>query len=310
MDQQGRPESAPAARQSFHSLLAPASSAALAGEYTPALPVAAAVELVYNFSLVHGDVQAGRVAAAARPSIWWVWGPSQAINAGDGLHALGRAAMMRLSEFGVAADRVLTAVAMLDQSCLSLCEGQYIDLGFQDRLLVTITDYNDMIGRKTGSLTGCSAAAGALAAGADDAMQSQFRVLGSKLGMAWQVTQDIADFWGPSGNGVTPGNVLNKKKSLPLIYALEHCGGAAKRELGSIYLKRVLEPPDVARIIGIMEEMESRTYAESKARELAEQALAVLEAMNLPAEGQAGLIDLARQALTAPAGDRRLDYLT
>lgn len=310
VDQQGRPESAPAARQSFHSLLAPAAGAALAGEYAPALPAAAAVELVYNFSLVHGDVQAGRVDAAARPSIWWVWGPSQAINAGDGLHALGRAAMMRLSEFGLAADRVLTAVALLDRSCLSLCEGQYLDLGFQDRLLVTITDYNDMIGRKTGSLTGCAAAAGALAAGADAALQNRFQVLGSKLGMAWQITQDIADFWGPSGDGVMASNVLNKKKSLPLIYALEHCSAAAKRELGSIYMKRMLEPPDVARITGIMEETESRTYAEGKARELAEQALSVLDAMHLPAGGQEGLNALARQALTAPAGDRRLGYLT
>ena len=296
VDQQGQPEIAPP-RPSFHSLLAPAAGEALSGEYAPALPVAAAVELIYNFSLVHGDVQAGRGDAVARPSLWWVWGPSQAINAGDGLHALGRAAMMRLGELGVAADRVLTAVAMLDQSCLSMCEGQYMDLGFQDRLLVTIADYNDMIIRKAGALTGCAAAAGALAACADEPAQGRFRDLGSKLGMAWQITRDIADLGGQAGDGLTASNVLNKKKSLPLLYALEHCSTAAKRELGAIYMKRVLEPPDVARIVGIIEETDGRAYAESKARELVEQALAILDAAGIPAERQEGLQALARQSL-------------
>ena len=63
----------------------------------PAVPAASSVELAYNFVLVHNDVQAGRIdQRAERPSIWWVWGPSQAINAGDGLHALARSELMRL----------------------------------------------------------------------------------------------------------------------------------------------------------------------------------------------------------------------
>jgi geranylgeranyl diphosphate synthase type I len=300
VDQQGQPESAPE-RECFHSLLALAACEAWSGECTPALPVAAAVELVYNFSLVHGDVQAGRVDANARPSIWWVWGPAQAINAGDGLHALGRVAILRLSQVDIPAEGVLAAVEMLDRSCLALCEGQYLDLQFQDRLLVTIADYDQMIDRKAGALAGCSAAAGALAGGSDDATQGQFRDLGVKLGLAWQINRDVADFWGPAGDGVTASNVLNKKKSLPLIYAMEHCSTAAKRELGSIYMKRVLEPGDVARIIGIMEETDARAYAESKARELAEQALALLDDQRIPAERQEGLRALARQALADSA---------
>jgi geranylgeranyl diphosphate synthase type I len=125
---------------------------ALGGDFHPALPVAAAVELVYNFTLVHGEVQAGRVDAQDRPSIWWVWGPAQAINAGDGLHALGRAAIMRLSQRNVPADRVLKAVETLDRACLALCEGQFQDLTFRDQLMVTTHDYYDMIQRKSGAL--------------------------------------------------------------------------------------------------------------------------------------------------------------
>ncbi len=300
MDQQGQPES-PTGREPFHSLLALAACEALSGEYPPALPVAAAIELVYNFTLVHGDVQAGRVDANARPSIWWVWGPSQAINAGDGLHALGRAAIMRLSEVGVAADQVLAAVEMLDRSCLSLCEGQYMDLRFQDQLLVTVAQYDDMIERKTGALTGCAASAGALAAGADRPRQDRFQDLGSKLGQAWQITRDIDDLWGQKGDGVTTNNLLSKKKSLPLIYVLENATSTVKRELSSIYMKRVLEPPGVARIVSILEEANARFYAETKAQELTEQAMATLDTESIPAQRQEALRALARQALTPAA---------
>jgi geranylgeranyl diphosphate synthase type I len=245
----------------------------LDGDFHPALPAAAAVELVYNFTLVHGEVQAGRVDAQERPSIWWVWGPAQAINAGDGLHALGRAAVMRLSQRGVPADRVLKAVETLDRACLTMCEGQFQDLTFRDQLMVTSHDYYDMIQRKSGALAGCSAGLGALVSGAEEDIWRQFQEAGGKLGMAWQISQDIADFWGHRGDGVTPSNVLNKKKSLPLIYALERASTSAKRELGNIYMKRVLEPDDVDRIIALLEEVDARQHAESEARELVEQSI-------------------------------------
>ncbi len=299
IDREGQPESG-VARQSFHSLLALAAGQAVSGDYTPSLPAAAAVELVYNFVLVHNEVQASRGNAGDRPSLWWVWGPAQAINAGDGLHAMGRAAMLRLNDRGLAAEPVLDAIALLDQACLSLCEGQYMDLQFQERLLVTIPEYRDMIGRKTGALTGCAAASGALAAAADPALLDRFQEWGSRLGMAWQITQDTADFWGEHGDGMTAGNALNKKKSLPLLYTLEKGSTAAKRELGGIYMKRVLEPPDIARIVAIMEAVDARSYSEKAARELVAQGMAELDAAGAgsPAGPQAGLELMAQRALT------------
>ena len=72
-----------------------------------------------------------------------------------------------------------------------------------------------------------------MAAGADNAVQTRMRELGVKLGMAWQISRDIADFWGKDGDGATASNALNKKKSLPLIYTLENCSTSAKREIGN-----------------------------------------------------------------------------
>ena len=300
VDQQGQPEngvSQGGLGGSFHALAAPAVGEALTGEFEAALPVAAGVELLHNFTLVHGDVQAGRVEAGARPSIWWVWGPAQAINAGDGFHALARVAVMRLLDLGIAAERALAAAEMLDRTCLAMCEGQFADLGFQDKLLVTTAEYDAMIANKAGALTGYAAAGGALAAGADEAGQARFRELGVKLGMAWQMTRDVGDFWGREGDGVTASNVLNKKKSLPLIYTLENCSTAAKREIGAAYMKRVLEPADIGRVVEIMEEAGARAHAEERAAGLVREAMAIAELEGVGEEGMSGLRALGELAV-------------
>ncbi len=297
VDQRGRPEDT-SRRLHFPPALALASCEALSGDFRTALPAASAIELVYNFTLVHADVQAGTPDRQERPSIWWVWGPAQAINAGDGLHALGRITVMRLAQQGVPPPRVLRGVAALDQACLTLCEGQYMDLNFQDQLMVTSGDFYEMLRRKAGALSGCGAELGALAAGADDAACNKLHGVGSKLGMASQIAQDTAELWGHGGDGMTVGNVLNKKKSLPLIYVLETASPSTKRELGTIYMKRVLEPQDVSRIIDILDQAGARQYAEGKARELVEQAMAAVADIGLPSEGS----ELFRQVAEAALG--------
>jgi len=299
-DQRGQPEDTPSVLH-FQSLMALVCCEALTGDFQAALPAAAGVELVHNFTLVHSDVQSSRVDEQERPSIWWVWGPAQAINAGDGLHALGRTTIMRLAQRGVPADQVLRAVELLDRACLTLCEGQYMDLDFQDQLLVTSSAYYDMIGRKTGALAGCSAELGALAGGGDEGVCFHFRDAGSRLGMAWQIGQDIADFWGRRGDGMTASNVLNKKKSLPLILAMEAAELAVKRELGNIYAKRVLQPEDVTRVIAILDQAQARQNSEDKARELVEEALVAFAKAGVAEERMGDLKFLGQWALENPA---------
>ena len=270
---------------------------ALGGEFEAALPAAAGVELVHHFTLVHGEVQAGRAESVDRPGIWWVWGPAQAINAGDGLHALGRAAMMRLGRRGASPERVLRAVRSLDQACLRLCEGQYMDLEFQDQLMVTSGAYMDMVNRKAGALAGSSAEAGALAAGASDEHCDALRGLGIKVGAAWQITRDTVDFWGERGDAITASNIISKKKSLPIIHALEHGSVSAKREMGAIYMKRVLEQEDVSRLLAILDESGARAAAEDRARQLVEEGLSEATSSGVEDNGMELLRELTEWAL-------------
>ncbi len=297
VDQNGQPDDVGTPLH-FQGAVALVACEALGADFQAAVPAAAGVELVHHFTLVHGEVQAGRAESVDRPGIWWVWGPAQAINAGDGLHALGRTAVMRLSARGMPADRVLRAVRSLDQACLLLCEGQYMDLEFQDQMMVTSGPFLDMVSRKAGALAGAAAEAGALAAGADDAQCQALQGMGIKLGSAWQIARDIDDFWGERGDAVTASNIIARKKSLPVVHALEHGSVAAKRELGAIYMKRVLEADDAARLVSILEETGSRDAAEETARSMADDGLTVASDAGISGDGLDALRELAEWALS------------
>ena len=296
VDQQGGPRNSSTALH-FQGAVALVACQAVGADFNLALPAAAGVELVHNFTLVHGEVQAGRTEQMDRPGIWWVWGPAQAINAGDGLHALGRTTIMRLAHSGAPPERVLRAVRSLDTACLQLCEGQYMDLEFQDQLMVTSAAYMDMVTRKAGALTGCAAESGGLAAGASDVLCDALRQCGVNLGSAWQIARDIGDLWGERGDGMTASNVIAKKKSLPVIHALEHGSLAAKRELGNIYMKRVMEPADASRLISILEDTGARAGAEDRAQRLLEEGFATLSGSGLSSDGMALLRELGEWAL-------------
>ena len=77
---------------------------AAGGDARLALPAAAAVELVVNFCEIHADVQAGAPVRGVRETVWWKWGPAQAINAGDGMHALARLTLFGLQDAGLSAE--------------------------------------------------------------------------------------------------------------------------------------------------------------------------------------------------------------
>ena len=296
VDREGRPQDGGPTLH-FQGAVALAACEASGADFRSALPASAGVELAHHFTLVHGEVQAGRAEDPDRPSIWWLWGPAQAINAGDGLHALGRTAMMRMARNGTAPERVLRAVRSLDTACLRLCEGQYMDLEFQDQMMVTNAAYMEMANRKAGALTGCAAESGALAAGATDSQADALHTAGVSFGTAWQIARDIGQLWGEKGDGVTPSNIITKKKSLPLIHALEHGSIAAKRELAGIYMKRVLELEDAARLVAILDETGSRAVADMQARALVDDGISAASESGLAPDGMALLRELGEWAL-------------
>ncbi|MEZ4597055.1 MAG: polyprenyl synthetase family protein [Chloroflexota bacterium] len=100
----------------------------IAGEHQRALPGAAAVEMGHNFSLVHDDIQDNSPERRHRPALWTITGVAQAINTGDTLFTLSRLALHRLEGLGFPPRTVLDLMRLYDETCLALCEGQYLDI--------------------------------------------------------------------------------------------------------------------------------------------------------------------------------------
>ncbi len=211
--------------------------ASITGEHQRALPGAAAVELGHNFSLVHDDIEDGDIERRHRPTLWAVHGVPQAINTGDTLFSLSRIALHRLTDLGFPDRTVLRLMRLFDETCLALCEGQYLDIAMSaSNELMSVELYFDMIGRKTAALIAASIEAGALLATEDEEVIARYRGFGWALGLAFQLNDDLLGIWGPEqATGKEPTDVANRKKTLPVIYAWEHAGPEDRERLAELY---------------------------------------------------------------------------
>jgi geranylgeranyl diphosphate synthase type I len=110
------------------------------------------------------------------------------------------------------------------RTCVALTEGQYLDMSFEQRPAVSVDEYLRMIAGKTASLVGASVAIGAHIGGATFDQARALQTFGQEIGLAFQIQDDVLGIWGdPSVTGKAAGNdVLRKKKSLPMLHALNH----------------------------------------------------------------------------------------
>ena len=260
-----------------------ASSVSLGGHFERALPTAAAIELVQNFCEIHDDIQSGKIGRNDRDSVWWKWGPAQAINAGDGMHALARLALFGLRDHGVGPEGVFEAVKLLDKAGLETCEGRFVDLEAQERLDMTSDAYLKMASAKSGSLYACAMEFGALVCDAGTDVRSAMSTSGRSLGIAIQIAEDLRQLASTIDPESAPSDdFMNKKKLYPVVKAFEMASASERRALGDHYFKRVLEPSDVRRISVIVNELgavdESRAVIDLSLVEACETVSAVVGA--------------------------------
>jgi len=262
---------------------------AAGGDPEAALPAAAAVELLHNFSLVHDDVEDGSELRRGRPTLWKVWGVPKAINAGDTLLSAAHSAFHRLRDRGVPADRQARAYLRFCQTCARLTHGQHLDLDFESRDGVTVDEYIDMIEGKTAALLAGAAAIGAIIAGSDD--DHRFAEFGLKLGLAFQIQDDLLGVWGdPEVTGKPAADdIARRKKSLPVLYGLGN-----SRELRELYAAPEI---DVEKSVELLEQVGAKEYASNMAYDYTQQAMAALDEAAPQGEAGIGLRELATSLL-------------
>jgi geranylgeranyl diphosphate synthase type I len=248
---------------------------AAGGNWRKALPAAAALELVHNFSLVHDDIQDRDPERRHRATVWSVWGEAQAINAGDALLALGGLAVLDLTAEGVPAERVMDAVRILERATLEIVEGQALDLSFEERVDVTEDAYLEMIEKKTSALFDCALRLGGLVGAADLGVAEALGRCGRLLGVAFQIRDDMLGVWGAeSRTGKPPAaDIRNRKKSLPVVYVLARSEGATAAELRRIYSQPGLSDTDVSMVLGALESAGAQSYCRRAAEERRERAM-------------------------------------
>jgi len=245
-----------------------------------ALPAAAAVELVHNFTLIHDDIQDHSPLRRGRPAVWSVWGIPQAINAGDGLFIIARNALLRLRARGVSPDVILDCISVLDETILCICEGQYLDLAFERRLDVDEEAYNGMIARKTAALLEAAVQLGALVGGASEEVTAALRAYGGALGLAFQVQDDLLGVWGEEDRTGKPAaaDVYGRKLGLPAVHALAYASPADQERLAEVYGGTgPVTAADVAAVLAAMDRSGTQAYIEAVAGQHHRAALAALE---------------------------------
>ena len=269
---------------------------AVGSEAAPALPAAAALELLHNFTLIHDDVEDASAERHGRPTLWRVWGQAQAINAGDGMLALAHATLLALERYPPSV--VLRAAGMLDEATLRLCEGQHRDLAAGDQPQVSREGYLAMIEGKTASLLAASCAIGALLGGAEDATVRGLEEFGRRLGLAFQIRDDALGVWGsadetgkPAGDDLRAG-----KRSYPIVAALEGASEDDRRVLEALLERAAHDEEAVAAARALLERLGAREESERAAHQHAEAAMASLDGLPLHPGRRQELEQIARFA--------------
>lgn len=268
--------------------------ASAGGRWQDALPAASAVELIHNFSLVHDDIQDNSHERRGRPTLWARWGVAQAINAGDALLVLARLSNSRLVDSGISASKALAVQRLLDEACLLLTKGQYLDLTFQGKDSIHEIDYLEMIEGKTAALISAATACGARLADAPHGILDAYRRFGSHLGLAFQILDDILGIWGTPEVTGKPAvdDLVSHKKTLPIVYGLDH-----SEEFVNLWSSRQTDERTTTTMVTALEKAGALDYARLAAERHTDQALADLEQAEPKGEAGAELGRLSRRLL-------------
>ena len=258
-----------------------------------ALPAAAAVELVHNFSLVHDDIQDNSPKRRGRDTTWVKWGAPMAINAGDALFVMSNQAIIDLKD-KYPAEVVVRAAEILHNTCLDLTCGQFLDMSYEERKDLGVEDYWPMISGKTAALLSACCQIGALLGGADEELQGSYRSFGHYLGLAFQVQDDILGIWGDekvTGKSVA-SDLVEGKNSLPVLAGLRKKGRFAER-----WSQGPIKQAEVEEVARLLASEDGYGFAKEASIQMTDMAINSLRGADPQGEAGEALFELVNRLL-------------
>lgn len=230
-------------------ILAQVSCEAVGGQQKDALDAAAALELVHVFSLVHDDIMDADDMRRGRETVHKKWDANTAILSGDAIlikayEAIGNVEPTHLPR----------ALQRFNQGILKVCEGQALDIEFEDRDDVTIDEYFAMIDRKTGRLFALACEVGAILGGGTEEQITAMRTYGEKLGRAFQIQDDLLDVLSDQETlGKDVGSDIKEdKKTYLMLYTRQQADADQLNLINTVVRKDELKRSDIESVIKIM----------------------------------------------------------
>ncbi len=270
---------------------------AVGGRIERALDAGVAVETLHNFTLVHDDIMDRATSRRGRPAVHVRWNSNTALLVGDSLMGL---AYISLSH---AARRVnAPLVELLTQGLLEICEGQALDLEFEQRSDVTVKEYFTMIEKKTGRLISVAAEMGGLIGGGSPRQTRALREFGRYLGRAFQLQDDVLDVVADQTRFGKPigGDILAGKKTFLLLKAAESARGKDRALIARMLADQGTVPPSRrTRVIAEVTALYQRygVIAEAKRQVRRNTTLAVAALGALPRNRATGMLRWLSEAL-------------
>ncbi len=266
---------------------------AFGGNIDTAMPAAHAVEMFHNFTLVHDDIMDGAEIRRGKETIWNIWGEDTAILVGDTMFAMA-------IEYLIKTDHPLSKdmLAYFLKMTKEVCEGQQLDMNFEETEDTSIPDYLGMIRLKTAVLLATSLKIGAMLAGAGEKDLENIYEFGINTGLAFQLKDDLLDVFGTVDKfGKMPGgDILSDKKTFLLLKALSIASEDDKKLIGD-YIGEGEEDPEqkIMDIISLYSKLNLDKITATEMERHFERAEYHLELLSLPAEKKAELLSMARR---------------
>jgi len=246
----------------------------LGGDQKAAIPYAAAMEILHNFTLVHDDVMDNDPLRRSVPTVHAKWNVPIAIASGDLLFAKVYEVIIREKTGQMPCDKVLACIERLTDASIAICEGQVMDISYPGTENVTESDYIAMVGRKTAALFKACAEVGAIVGGGT---KNEVELLGDYAWNAGISFQIIDDYLGVTADEKTLGKPIGSdfregKKTLIIIHALWNASPDDRQKVINVLGNAQANHKDVESVMKILEKTGSLIYAKGQAKTYAEKA--------------------------------------
>lgn len=265
------------------------------GDVDKAISAAMGIELFHNFTLLHDDIMDKAPLRRAKQTVHEKWNINVAILSGDAMFVKAYQLMMMVN------DKILREVVdIFSRTAAEVCEGQQLDMNFEQQEDICIGDYISMISCKTAVLLGASLQIGSLIAGAGYEDAKHMYNFGKNTGIAFQLQDDLLDVYGDKNKfgKQVGGDIIANKKTFLFLKALEVLDASSRNALVNLYKNSSASPNEkVKQVSALFDKAGIKQQAKNEMKHFHNNALQHFSEIHLPAESKKQLLDFCESLM-------------